>query len=195
VTTPRLERIERMESVLTLPRRGARVVGTLRTWVRLAVGDAGRLAFVRGRVRVLAVLTALTVAAACSSSPPLLRGAIKVDKRANPDANGRPSPVVVRVYELKTLTAFNNADFFALFEKETEALGGDLVGREEFQLDPGETRPYQRQLQPDTKFIGVAAAFRDLEHARWRQAAPVPAKRTVNITLGLEVGAVTVALK
>jgi type VI secretion system protein VasD len=163
--------------------------------VRLAVGDAGRLAFVRGRVRVLAVLTALTVAAACSSSPPLLRGAIKVDKRANPDANGRPSPVVVRVYELKTLTAFNNADFFALFEKETEALGGDLVGREEFQLDPGETRPYQRQLQPDTKFIGVAAAFRDLEHARWRQAAPVPAKRTVNITLGLEVGAVTVALK
>ena len=149
----------------------------------------------RGLVRCLVILAGLMVVAACSSSPPLMRGSIKVDKRANPDANGRPSPVVVRVYELKTLTAFNNADFFALFEKEAETLGGDLVGREEFQLDPGETRPYQRQLQPDTRFIGVAAAFRDLEHARWRQAAPVPAKRTISVVLGLEVGAVTVALK
>lgn len=143
----------------------------------------------------LAIIVGATVIAACSSSPPLLRGSIKVDRRANPDANGRPSPLVVRVYELKSLGAFNNADFFALFEKEGETLGGDLAGREEFQLDPGETRPYQRQLQPDTKFIGVVAAFRNLEHARWRQAAPVPAQRSITITLGLEQEAVTVGLK
>ena len=145
--------------------------------------------------RVFAVVVAVLVTMGCSSKPPLLRGSIKVDPRANPDANGRPSPVVIRVYELKALTAFNSADFFALFEKEQETLGGDLVGREEFQLDPGETRPYQRQLQPDSKFIGVVAAFRALEQARWRQAVAVPAKSTVNINLGLEAGAVTVVVK
>ena len=148
-------------------------------------------------VDVLAVAVVASVVAACGGgkTPPLMRGTIKVDARANPDARGRPSPVVIRVYELKSLAAFNNADFFALFEKESETLGGDLVGREEFQLDPGETRPYQRQLQPDTKFIGVVAGFRDIEHARWRESAPVPPKRSVNIVLGLERSAVTVALK
>jgi type VI secretion system protein VasD len=148
-------------------------------------------------VDVLALVVVANVVAACGGgkTPPLMRGTIKVDARANPDAHGRPSPVVIRVYELKSLAAFNNADFFALFEKESETLGGDLVGREEFQLDPGETRPYQRQLQPDTKFIGVVAGFRDIEHARWRESAPVPPKRSVNVVLGLERSAVTVALK
>jgi type VI secretion system protein VasD len=149
----------------------------------------------RGLVCFLAIVVGLTMTAACSSRPPLVRGSITVDGRVNPDVNGRPSPVVVRVYELKSLAAFNDADFFALFEKEAETLGGDLVGREEFQLDPGERRPYQRQLQPDTRFIGVAAAFRDLERARWRQASPVPARRTVDISLGLEARAVTVGLE
>jgi type VI secretion system protein VasD len=124
-----------------------------------------------------------------------LQGAIKATQTTNPDVRGRPSPVVVRIYELRTLGAFNSADFFSLFEKEAETLGGDLVGREEYDLQPGETRPYRRQLQPDTKFIGVAAAFRDLEKARWRQAAPVPAKRGVALTIGVEALAVTMVVK
>jgi type VI secretion system protein VasD len=125
----------------------------------------------------------------------VLRGAIKADPATNPDLRGRPSPVVVRVYELKAVGAFNTADFFSLFEKEQEALGSELVGREEYQLQPDETRPYQRQLQPDTKFIGVAAAFRDLEHARWRNVVAVPAKRKITLTIGIEARAITVALK
>lgn len=145
------------------------------------------------------MVAVLVVVAACGSKPPpppLLKGDIKVDKRVNPDGSGRPSPVVLRVYELKSLSAFNTADFFALFEKEGETLGGDLLGREEFQLDPGETRAYQRQLQPDTKFIGVVAAFRDLERARWRQTAPLPdKKKSLKITFGLQAEAVTVAIE
>ncbi len=121
-------------------------------------------------VRLLALACGLVLAVACGSSPPLLRGSIKVDPTSNPDLRGRPSPIVVRIYELKSLAAFNSADFFSLFEKEQETLDGDLVGREEYQLRPTETQPYQRQLQPDTKFIGVVAAFRDLENSRWRDA-------------------------
>jgi type VI secretion system protein VasD len=130
-----------------------------------------------------------------SSSPPLLRGAIAAGPKSNPDARGRPSPVVVRVYELRSVGAFNGADFFALFEREQEALGSELVGREEFTLAPGEKRPYQRQLQPDTKFIGVAAAFRDLENSSWRQTAPVPPARRPTLTIGVEALAVTMMVK
>jgi type VI secretion system protein VasD len=146
-------------------------------------------------VRLLSLAT-IALAVGCGTShPPLLRGSIKVDPTTNPDARGRPSPVVVRVYELKSVAAFNNADYFSLFEKEGETLSGELVGREEFELNPSETRPYQRQLQPDSKFIGVAAAFRDLEKSRWRQTVPVPPKGSATITIAIEARAVSVNVK
>jgi type VI secretion system protein VasD len=157
--------------------------------------------------RALCVTMALGACAAgivaCSSppkppppKPPLLLAIhIVAGAQLNPDARMRPSPVVVRVYELKSLAAFNGADFFALYEKEQETLGADLIGREEYHLRPGETRPYQRQLQPDTKFIGVVAAFRDIETARWRQTAVVPAKRRPTLTVGVQAQAVTVVIQ
>jgi len=145
--------------------------------------------------RALLLAGVVVVAVGCGSSPPLLHGAINVDPNVNPDRAGRPSPIVVRIYELKSVAAFNGADFFALFDNEGAALSGELVGREEFQLQPGETRQYRRQLQPDTKFIGVVGAFRDLEQSRWRQTVPVPAKRSPTITIGLQARAVTIAVR
>jgi len=144
---------------------------------------------------LLPLSCSLALAVGCSSGPPLLRGAINADGSVNPDRGGRASPIVVRVYELKSVAAFNSADFFSLFDKEQETLGGELVGREEFQLQPAETRQYRRQLQPDTKFFGVVAAFRDLEQSRWRQAVPVPAKGSATLTLGIQARAITLAVK
>ncbi|HXJ84303.1 MAG TPA: type VI secretion system lipoprotein TssJ [Candidatus Methylomirabilis sp.] len=150
----------------------------------------------RGSFRLLSLVCGVALAAGCgTAAPPLVQGSIKADPKTNPDAHGRPSPVVVRVYELKGVGAFSTADFFSLFDKESETLGPELVGREEFDLRPGEVRSYKRQLQPDTKFIGVVAAFRDLENSRWRQSAPVPAKKSDTITVGIEAQAVTVAIK
>lgn len=146
-------------------------------------------------VRVLLLAWSLALVGACATGPPLLQGSIKAAATTNPDVRGRPSPIVLRVYELRSLGAFNSADFFSLFEKEAETLGGELVGREEYTLRPAETRPYHRQLQPDTKFIGVAAAFRDLETSRWRLAAPVPEGREITISVGIDARAVTMAVK
>src|SRR5262245_28863402 len=140
-------------------------------------------------------LLLVTLIVGCGSSSTLVKGSLKADAAANPDLRGRPSPVVVRVYELKSVAAFNSADFFSLFEKEGETLSGDLIGREEYLLSPAETRPYQRQLQAGTKFIGVVAAFRDLEGSRWREAVPVPTKRGASIAIGIEARAVALAVK
>ncbi len=38
----------------------------------------------------------------------------------NPDYQGNPSPLVVRFYELKSPTAFNNAGFFDLYDNAEE---------------------------------------------------------------------------
>src|SRR5437867_11892150 len=120
--------------------------------------------------------TSLVLAVGCSSGPPLLRGAINAAGGVNPDRGGRASPIVVRVYELKSVAAFNSADFFSLFDKEQETLGGQLVGREEFQLQPAETRQYRRQLQPDSKLFGVVLAMRVLVQSPWRPAVELAAK-------------------
>jgi type VI secretion system protein VasD len=142
-----------------------------------------------------ALVVGIALMASCASRPPMMEGAMTATPAANPDVQGRASPIVIRVYELRSPGAFSSADFFSIFDKEAETLSADLVGREEFSLRPAESRPYKRQLQADTKFIGVAAAFRDLENARWRQVAPVPAKRGVTLAIGIEARAVTLSVK
>lgn len=117
--------------------------------------------------------------------PATLKASVAAGAQVNPDSRKRPSPVVVRVFELKSATLFEQADFISLFEKEQAVLGAELVSREEFVLRPGETRPLNKPLSPDTKFIGVMAAFRELERARWRVIVPVAAgkKNVMDISL------------
>jgi type VI secretion system protein VasD len=86
----------------------------------------------------------------------------------NPNAEGRASPVVVRIFDLAAATAFESADLQTLFEHPDAALRHDLIAQEEFILRPGEIQQHNRSLQPQVQALGVAAAFRDLEHAVWR---------------------------
>jgi type VI secretion system protein VasD len=90
----------------------------------------------------------------------------------NPDASGRPSPVVVRVYQLRTDTAFTNVEFFALFDDDKKALGEALISRDEFVLAPSEQRMLDVSVAGETRFVGAIAAFRDIRNAQWRALMP-----------------------
>jgi len=92
----------------------------------------------------------------------------------NPDPSGRPSPIVVRVYQLRTDAAFSNAEFFALFDDEQKVLGQELISRDEFMLAPAEKRTLDVALSGETRFVGVVAAFRDIRNAQWRSVLPAP---------------------
>jgi type VI secretion system protein VasD len=117
--------------------------------------------------------------AGCHSAPPKPtpeKATLIVAQDANPDSNGRPSPVVVRIYQLKEEGAFNNADYFALMDKEQETLGPSLVEREEYELQPGETRTLQLNVPPEARFLGAIAGFRDIRNAHWKAISPTPEK-------------------
>jgi type VI secretion system protein VasD len=147
---------------------------------------------------VVTLVAAALVACASSPLPPpltILQVDINVLPNVNPDARGRPSPVVLRLYELKTLAAFTTADFFALLDKDKETLGAELVAREEYQLVPGEQKRVERKVQADTRYIGVTVAFRDLERAQWRATMPVAAQRTTAVEIKLDASKVTLAGK
>lgn len=113
------------------------------------------------------------IARLLSPDPTRLDLQISTDAELNPDARGRSSPLLLRLYELAGPAQFEAADFMALFEREREVLGADLLGREEWILPPASLRSLQRQAAAGARHLGVLAAYRDLEHARWRLLVPL----------------------
>ena len=123
--------------------------------------------------------------AGCASAPKpvvtTLQITVEASADVNPDARRRASPVAVRVYALKTLAAFESADFFSLFEKDQATLGGDLVVKEELLLKPGESKVLNLKLGPESKSLAYFAAFRDLEKATWRGSKAIAAGQVASI--------------
>ena len=140
---------------------------------RLPYGPFFMAAILRGFAAFGVVLASL-VLAACSTPPPKpvvtqISMTLTAGSDANPDARLRPSPLTVRVYALKSPGPFESADFFSLFEKDQATLGAEMAQREEVLLRPGESKKLEMTLAADVKVIGVMAAYRDLERARWRE--------------------------
>lgn len=113
----------------------------------------------------LALTAALT---GCSTPTLTVNGLAQALPGANPDVNGRASPVVVRVYELKAPANFQGADFFSLYERDRQTLGDEMIAVQEMVLVPGEARRFDQKINPDTRYLGVVAAFRAIEQAQWR---------------------------
>ncbi|MEN8166452.1 MAG: type VI secretion system lipoprotein TssJ [Pseudomonadota bacterium] len=104
----------------------------------------------------------------------------------NPDMMGRASPIVVRVYELKSDDIFNNADFFALYDEDASILGDDMTARDEMNIPPDEHVSIEKELDIEARYIGVIAAYRDLDNAVWRGSIETPLDETtyIDVTLG-----------
>jgi type VI secretion system protein VasD len=136
-------------------------------------------------IGIIVLLCAVLVGCASPPKPVISTLQITVEAAAdvNPDSRRRASPVSVRVYALKTLAAFEAADFFALFEKDQATLGADLVAKEELIMRPGETKVVNLKLGPEAKSLAYFAAYRDLEKATWRGSKPIAIGEAVNIKL------------
>lgn len=113
---------------------------------------------------------------------PVVELQLQASAGLNPDVRLRPSPVLLRLYELKTSAGFMQADFISLYQRDQAELGGDMLYREEIQLQPGDRRNLRRPLNTQTRFVGLMAAYRDLERSRWRVVLPVePSHRLVAV--------------
>jgi type VI secretion system protein VasD len=109
--------------------------------------------------------------------PYLAHVEITASADVNPDATSRPSPVVVRIYQLNQDSAFNGADFFALYDGAEKVLTAQLVGTpREVVVAPSERKTIDLEVLPEARFIGVLAAFRDIRSAQWRAIAPSGSK-------------------
>jgi type VI secretion system protein VasD len=106
--------------------------------------------------------------------PVNVTGSLQAASDLNPSVTQRPSPLTLRIYELKSSVAFDQADFMTLYRSDQTALGADVLAREEVTLQPGESKPYNKLLNAETRFIAVFGAYRNLEKSTWRAIAAVP---------------------
>jgi len=136
-----------------------------------------------------------TIKAAVEDKPSEIETTIIADDKLNPDAQGRPAPLILRIYALSDDSVFLTADFFALYEDDKTVLGDKLVSRQELQIRPGETRELDDwQLTLETTRLGVMGAYRDLENATWRVSQVVEPNENYALTLQLEPLAIKLEL-
>lgn len=103
----------------------------------------------------------------------------------NPDQNGRPSPVVVRIYSLKSPSIFENTDYVSLYYNDKQVLGADFAGMEEHDFRPSQVFKAQLEFSEQASFVGFLVAFQDIEQSRWRMVLPLERKQHNEIHLKL----------
>lgn len=121
----------------------------------------------------------------CACGKPRIDLAVASQPNVNPDHSGRPSPVIVKMYELRGDLAFKQSDFQTLFANPMQALGPDLVAADEVVFVPSEAKTISYEPMAETRFVGIVAGFRQMDRAHWRIIVPVDPERKNRIPLEL----------
>jgi len=130
-------------------------------------------------VQIFATVILTTLLFACAST-----GEKKVDftylitaaDNINPDITGRPSSVVVRVYQLDNRINFENASYEELFASSGNTLGSEFIAVNEYLVDPGSRKEFDVEISENAKFIGVVVGYRSVNMVTWRTVMVVPEK-------------------
>jgi type VI secretion system protein VasD len=117
-------------------------------------------------VRFLGIVIVLCVIPACTSS---VKVTLVSSDHLNPDKNGKPLSVVVRVYQLSSKDRFEKADFLSLVRADQRVLDKDFLARREVTLLPDSKEVIQEDRKDGAQYIGVMALFREGDQV-WRKA-------------------------
>ena len=120
---------------------------------------------------VFLVFVCMSLGAGCSK--PRVEMAVASQPNVNPDHSNRPSPIIVKIYELRNDLTFKQAEFNTLFDTPLQVLGADLIAADELVFIPGEARRVAYQPNTNTRFVGIVAGFRQMDRALWRVLKPV----------------------
>jgi len=142
------------------------------------------------RLSTIAIMFTLT---ACTSMNSKVGGLLDLDADLqikfivnhdiNLDDHKVASPLVVRMYELKSTKAFEAANFIDLYERDTEILGKTMITEQSLKpLQPNENRTESFVLSKGTKFVGLYAEFLQYENSKYKVIIPVAETNLVSST-------------
>jgi type VI secretion system protein VasD len=150
-----------------------------------------RLAWIHASA-ILGLTVLLSGCGSAPAKPAEAKARIIASQQVNPNSAGRPSPIHVRIFQLKEDGAFMGADFWSLMDKEQATLGASLVQRLEYDLVPGESKDFPLKISPEARVLGVMAEFADYRNAQWRVVAQAPNKTLMDVVkkdrVSIEIG-------
>lgn len=132
--------------------------------------------------------------------PTVVQTKVEIAKDVNPDSRGRPSPVKIRFYLLKSASVFKSADFFQLKEQDRELLGEDIRLREEKVFKPGDedklelSLPAEEMPQDDKLYLAVMVGYWDLDHSKWRAVREIEMEETTEVAIAVARSDVSIKL-
>ncbi len=106
----------------------------------------------------------------------------------NPDIRKHiAEPVGLSIFQLKEKQKFTQASYFSLIDEPSQILDKDYIDPViNIMISPSESKDIKIKLNPETKYIGIVAAFESIESARWKQIILLEGSHKKNITLKLE---------
>lgn len=121
---------------------------------------------------------------ACSSMSSQVGGVLNLDTDVklqllvssdiNPDEDERPSPIYLRLYQLKSDIAFKKIGFIDLYESDNEKLGSELVSKTELKpVAISGSREEQFVLESETQYIAIFAEFYQYKDAKYKIIMPI----------------------
>jgi type VI secretion system protein VasD len=148
--------------------------------------------------KLFALVAVLLTLASCTSVNTKVGGLLDLDtdlklsfiveKNVNPDDNKVSSPVIVRMYELKSTKAFENANFIDLYERDSEILGKTMITEQALKpIQPSEDSTAKFVLSKGTKYIGLYAEFLQYEDAKYKVIIPVAETNVVTSTAKVQL--------
>ncbi len=139
---------------------------------------------VRLRVFCFVLFSLAVLVSGCSSSKSRVGGVLNldtdlkvnfiVDGDINPNDKKRPSPIFIRLYELKSPTIFNKTDFIDLYERDKEILAGDYINKQTLKpLSPGVGRTDTLVLKNGASYVALYAEFSQYRGSAYKITFPV----------------------
>jgi type VI secretion system protein VasD len=101
--------------------------------------------------------------------PTILETKVSVSQDVNPNVLGQSSPIVVSLYQLANNITFNATDFMGLYQNAKGSLGEDFISQYQFEVAPGQYYNFSYKLDPKTRYIGIVAAYSQINKSAWRQ--------------------------
>ena len=135
-----------------------------------------------------------------ADDPTIIEATVTAAADVNPDARGRPSPIKVRFYLLKSAKVLQNSNYYDLKEQDRELLAQDLRLYDERVFKPGAVAPVELILPPEETlederlFLGVVAGYWNVDQAIWQVVKEVEVHETTVMEIALQRTRVSIAV-
>lgn len=127
-------------------------------------------------IKIIIIIASTLPCLGCSLLHPktTLESKISASARLNPDINNRASPILLGIYELKSSIPFKSLDYYQISSTSHKKLASSLIDFNELEIRPSENKYYKQVLNPNTHYLGLIAAYRNIENAQWKKIIEIP---------------------